>query len=287
MAETDRRHRFPSWGVVGLLFIAVFWPLNWMLEGLRSHWGFFFLWLGYFFTVDGLLYIRKGKSLVSSRKAGVIWLFILSSPTWWIFEWMNRQVEFWSYQPPWPYGQASYVFFCSLNFSVVIPVVFATTQWIGTFKWIREWKRGIKLGGLPAHIWLIFLLGWLMLFVGIMWPVLGLAFVWMSLFFILDPINYWLGKPSLIARTTVGDWRTVFALWIGCLVCGFFWEMWNYYSSPKWIYHLPFLNSLRVFEMPLAGYLGYFPFSLELYALFHLVSLKRKDHGLSPIIFIE
>jgi hypothetical protein len=64
-----------------------------------------------------------------------------------------------------------------------------------------------------------------------------------------------------------GDWRPVIALSVGALICGFFWEMWNFYSDPKWIYHTPGAQFLHVFEMPLLGYAGYIPFALELYAL--------------------
>ncbi|MDZ7766464.1 MAG: hypothetical protein U5K00_18910 [Melioribacteraceae bacterium] len=55
------------------------------------------------------------------------------------------------------------------------------------------------------------------------------------------------------------------------MICGFFWEMWNYYSYPKWIYDVPGVNFLHVFEMPVLGYLGYIPFSLELYSIYNLV----------------
>ena len=62
----------------------------------------------------------------------------------------------------------------------------------------------------------------------------------------------------------------------------FFWEMWNYYSYPKWIYHVAWGNWLHIFEMPLLGYGGYLPFAQELYALYHWVcgSLgdKRTDY---------
>jgi hypothetical protein len=68
-----------------------------------------------------------------------------------------------------------------------------------------------------------------------------------------------------------GDWRAVLALWGGCLICGFFWEMWNVHSYPKWVYQIPFVDVLHVFEMPLLGYFGYLPFALELFALYHLV----------------
>ena len=53
-------------------------------------------------------------------------------------------------------------------------------------------------------------------------------------------------------------------------MCGFFWEMWNYYAYPKWTYQVPFVDFLHIFEMPLLGFLGYLPFSMELFDLYHL-----------------
>jgi hypothetical protein len=71
--------------------------------------------------------------------------------------------------------------------------------------------------------------------------------------------------------TQNGDWRPVIELWIGVLITALFWEMWNYYSYPKWVYSVPWGGFWHIFEMPLLGYLGYLPFSLELFALYHLV----------------
>ena len=62
------------------------------------------------------------------------------------------------------------------------------------------------------------------------------------------------------------------SLALGCLLCGFFWEMWNFYGYPKWIYNTPGVDFLYVFEMPLPGYLGYIPFSFELFAFYHLMT---------------
>jgi hypothetical protein len=88
-----------------------------------------------------------------------------------------------------------------------------------------------------------------------------------------------LGHRSLSSYLAKGDWRPIKALFVGVIVCGFFWEMWNFYSYPKWVYHVPFVDFARIFEMPLIGYGGYFPFSLELFALYHLVVglCHRKD----------
>src|SRR5437763_10788591 len=68
-----------------------------------------------------------------------------------------------------------------------------------------------------------------------------------------------------------GDWRLIVSLSVGALICGFFWEMWNYYSWPKWIYHTPGAQFLEVFEMPLLGYGGYVPFAPELFVLRNLL----------------
>ena len=97
-----------------------------------------------------------------------------------------------------------------------------------------------------------------------------LALSWLSVFFILEPINWRLGYRTLLQHTSARNWRPLLALWIGTLVCGFFWEFWNYWSFPKWVYHVPFVGFGRIFEMPILGYGGYLPFALEVFALYHL-----------------
>ncbi len=65
------------------------------------------------------------------------------------------------------------------------------------------------------------------------------------------------------------------------LTCGVFWEMWNYWSAPKWIYDIPYASRPKVFEMPLLGYGGYLPFALEVYAFYHLIHgfVDRRPDG--------
>jgi hypothetical protein len=45
------------------------------------------------------------------------------------------------------------------------------------------------------------------------------------------------------------------------------WEFWNYWALAKWTYTVPYLDHLKVFEMPVLGYLGFPPFVLECYAM--------------------
>ena len=77
---------------------------------------------------------------------------------------------------------------------------------------------------------------------------------------------------GLVANDDIETYAAIIALWLGVLLTAFFWEMWNYYSFPKWVYHVAWGNWMHIFEMPLLGYGGYLPFALELYALYHLMT---------------
>jgi hypothetical protein len=88
---------------------------------------------------------------------------------------------------------------------------------------------------------------------------------------IVEPFIIKANFSSLLHFTENKNWQPVISLAIGSLICGFFWEMWNFYSYPKWVYHLPHVNGPKLFEMPIPGYIGYIPFSLELFTLSSLV----------------
>jgi hypothetical protein len=72
-----------------------------------------------------------------------------------------------------------------------------------------------------------------------------------------------MGEKTLFSPMGAGDWRTAVSSALAALICGWFWEMWNYYSLAKWEYAVPFVHRFQIFEMPLLGYAGYLPFGLE------------------------
>ena len=275
--------RWPLYGWIGLALVAVSWTLNWSLAlsgYLSTHWFFFPLWLGYCLTVHALVLRRKGTSMLSRSPLAYVALFLISSPGWWLFELINLRTRNWSYVGRDQFTNLQYFLLCSWTFSTVMPAVFGTAELAGTFRWLRGMRPGPVIAPTRATTLAMFAAGWLMLALLLAWPRYFFPFVWGSVYLILEPINVWLGNRSLLDSTASGDWRPVIALAVGCLICGFFWEMWNFYSYPKWIYEVPFVDFLRVFEMPLLGYLGYIPFSWELFALYHLavgvVGRKRR-----------
>ncbi len=266
------RVKFPRHGWIGLILVVVFWILNWSLNGPRTNWGFFPLWLGFCLTMDGLVYWRTGTSLLSRDWRKYIGLFLVSAPVWWIFEALNLRTQNWTYLGIRGFSPLVYTFWTTLSFTTVVPAVFGSAEFIASFSFLKKIGRGPVIGKNKVTTLAFFFIGWIMLVLLLIWPRIFFPFIWLSPYFILEPVNVWLRNRSLADWTQKGDWRPVLALWLGVLITGFFWEMWNYYSFPKWIYQIPWGNWLHIFEMPVLGYGGYLPFALELYAIYHLIA---------------
>jgi hypothetical protein len=74
---------------------------------------------------------------------------------------------------------------------------------------------------------------------------------------------------------------------ISGLICGLLWEIWNYWSISKWIYSVPLFEDLKIFEMPIPGYIGFLVFGLETLTLINFLN-GRAVHkkSLYPITLI-
>lgn len=252
---------------LGLGLVVVCWPLNWTLPGMRTAYLFFPLWLGYILMVDAFVLWRTGTSLWARSRRDFALFFLASAPVWWLFEAINRRTGNWEYLGSSAFTDLEYYLLCTISFSTVMPAVFETAELVGSFRWVQRFAAGPRLRPTPAVTRGLFLGGAAMLALTLAWPRYFYPFVWTSLVLMLEPLNYWLGRRHFLQHTQQGDWRPVVCLGLGAVICGFFWEMWNYYSYPKWIYHTPGAQFLHVFEMPLLGYGGYVPFALELCAL--------------------
>ncbi|MEW6745551.1 MAG: hypothetical protein AB1486_22590 [Planctomycetota bacterium] len=265
---------WPRHGWVGLALIATAWPLNWGLSGLRTHFLFFPLWLGYILTVDALTLQRTGSSLLHRSGRSFLELFVLSVPLWWLFELVNLRLHNWEYLGREQFSDLEYAVLCSLSFSTVVPAVLGTAELMRSLPWMKRFARGPRLRATPRFLATLAILGALMLGALILWPRACYPLVWVSGVLLCEPLCVVLARRSLLTDLERGDWRLWMSLWSGVLACAFFWEMWNYWSYPKWVYHIPGVGFARLFEMPILGYLGYLPFSLELY-LFQQLLIPR------------
>jgi len=272
--------RWPPQLVAGALLVAVAWPLAWFGPSLISENTFFPLWLGYILTVDGLTLRRSGTSLLSRDRRRFVRLFAFSLPLWWLFEFANGFLQNWRYVEARHFHTLAYVVLASIAFSTVMPAILGTAELYRTFGFFVPIRRWITIA--PSRTGLLVIAsGGLLLFAGsLAFPTLMFPFVWIGLFLLVDVVNALTGGGSITAQVAEGRWDTVAVLFAAGITCGFFWEMWNFWSLPKWVYTVPFAARPKIFEMPLLGYGGYLPFALEVYAFHHLLHtliFRRRD----------
>ncbi|MDQ6908636.1 MAG: hypothetical protein M3176_17575 [Chloroflexota bacterium] len=260
---------------IGATLNAVSWVSAWTHIGPLTHYSFFPLWLGFILIVDALTEARSGTSLWRRNHGGFLALFVVSAPFWWYFERLNRYVGNWHYLTHRHYGPAAYVLWASLAFSTVVPAVLAVAELLGTFGFRDDPAQ--PPSRLPMRVGVaITAIGVGTLALSLLFPRQCFPFLWLSPLLILDPINDRFGEPSVIGLLRARSYRTITRLMAAGLICGFFWEMWNYWSLPKWYYTVPFVGFGKVFEMPILGYGGYLPFALEIFAVYHFARLLTR-----------
>lgn len=255
---------------LGLALVAVFWFASWTHLGIFGEYAFFPQWLGYILTVDALVAWR-GSSLLTRNPREFVALFLLSAPVWWLFEGMNNFVLNWHYIDTQDFSFWRVLLIGSIDFSTVIPAVFETTALVSTFRFVERLRGNRRFMISPALPWMLMYAGAFAFAAVVLVPQFAFPLAWIWLVLVVDPLNYLRGRASLLGQISRGDWRMVAALAIAAAICGVFWEMWNYFAMPKWFYTVPFVGLLKIFEMPLLGYGGYWPFAWELYALYHLL----------------
>jgi hypothetical protein len=104
--------------------------------------------------------------------------------------------------------------------------------------------------------------------------------VWLGFIFLLDPINARLGGESLIKDLVVRrNPNRLLNLMLSGFLCGVLWEFWNYWSRAKWHYTVPIMEHLKIFEMPVPGYLGFPAFALECFTMYVFVRIVVSGLG--------
>jgi hypothetical protein len=262
-----------------LLWTAAWWAIGWTHIPLLSEHAFFPLWLGYIATINAASEAMVRDSLMRKMGWSFVSLFVISIPMWWFFEFVNLFVQNWHYLFG-PVSSTHYVIETSIDFSTVVPTVLSTAF---VFRRLapREGHEPSARRRPVAAIYLVLLAACgIACFVAVPYaPNETFPLVWLAPLLVIDPINRLLGFPSVLAHIRERRWRTPASLMAAALFAGFWWEMWNFYSYPKWYYTIPYVGFWKIFEMPLLGYVGYPFFGLIVwsYAVLALTSLNRRE----------
>jgi len=261
-------HIFPWWGWAALAGCLLFWGLAWTrfawFAALQPH-TFFPLWLSFILLINAICHARSGACMLIHRRGYFIRLFFFSAGFWWFFEYLNRFVQNWYYTGS-QYPPATYFLLATLSFSTVLPAVLGMRDLVRTFPCIEDRFHGLppRPPGHSRHFAWFCLLSAAAGLAGIgVWPDLLFPLLWVSPLLIITSLQRLLGRPHIFTAAANGDWRPVVSAALAALICGVFWEMWNFYSLARWTYSVPLVHRFELFEMPLLGYAGYLPFGLE------------------------
>ena len=271
---------FPWWGWLGAAGAAVFWVLGWnrfdWFAPVQAH-TFFPLWLSYIVVVNALASRRTGRCMMTHETGYFLSLFPFSAIFWWLFEYLNRFVQNWYYTGS-EYDPLTYFTLATVSFSTVLPAVLGTRDWLMSANWIKERFTGLP-GWAPRRpkAWAVAglaLASGSLAGIGI-WPDVLFPLLWISPLILIISTRQLAGQPHPLTPIARGEWRPVVAAAAAALLCGVFWEMWNFLSLAKWIYAIPYVQAAHIFEMPLPGYAGYLPFGLECAAVGMLLQTNR------------
>jgi len=246
-------------------------------QPLVARWFTPIVWTGYVLFVDALAARLIGRSYLTTDRADGVLVALASIGCWWLFEWYNAP-RFWRGGSAatglwWQYyGLEPNQFLRRVgydwSFATIFPAMFLTATVLRATVFrrmrVRPWglsRRTYRVlviaGAIAVVLPLVVVSPWLV------------PLVWIGYALLLEPLNARAGRPSWLADLGRGDASRLLGLLTAGAVCGVLWEFWNYWAATKWTYTVPYLGGVKVFEMPVLGYLGFPPFTLECFAMYH------------------
>lgn len=231
------------------------------------------VWTGYILFVDSVTFLQKGRSLMVNQVREFLFMLPLSIGLWVIFEFYNLYIQNWHYV-----GLPEDLFCRWIGygwaFATIWPAILLTAKSIENWRFIAKQEiRPVPIRTTHLGIFLFFGIVCLVspFIVSSAVARYLAAPVWLGFIFSLEPLNYWLGGESLFRDLQNGKPRRLYALLLSGFLCGWFWEFWNYWAGAKWHYTVPILGEIKVFEMPILGYLGFPPFAVECFVMYSFI----------------
>jgi hypothetical protein len=274
MNAASSKMRFAPHGYAGIVIMMVAEVLLFSGNQMVGHWFTPVVWTGYILFIDALVYRFKRRSLLMTDRLEFVVIALVSIAGWWLFEVYNAprfwrsDLELW-----WHYHNLEPNLFLrrvgyDWAFATISPAMFETAELLGATVF-RQQKPRLTIKFPKSALIMLAIVGLAGAIIPLVFPSEWLApVIWLSFILLLDPINALRGQPSITADLARGDWRRLWSLLASGFVCGGLWEFWNYWAIAKWTYTVPFFGSVKIFEMPVLGFLGFPPFAVECWVMY-------------------
>jgi predicted flap endonuclease-1-like 5' DNA nuclease len=243
-----------------LVFAAATVALALLVEPIPT-WYYHLAWGSYIIAADALNRRLGARSLLRDRPGRFFWIAAASVVWWTLFEAINQRLGNWYYvmDPSsravrWPAGV--------LAFATVLPGIVETVALVENLGWLRSvrvaplrWSRAKEASCL--------VLGAACFALPLLWPNVFFPLTWGSFVFLIEPWNRRHARRSFLRDLEAGEAGPFCRTLLAGFVCGVLWEAWNFWARTKWVYTVPVFEELKLFEMPLLGFLGFPPFAVE------------------------
>src|SRR6266404_1783909 len=227
-------------------------------------------WYPTLIILDEVVVLLGGESLLARprRLALMLWW---SAVIWFLFEAINFRLRDWYYVFL-PAGRLERWLGITVSLATVVPAVLLPERVLGRLGVWRDLRfRSFALE--PRHLEIAGWVGWGLLAAVLAFPRYLYPLTWGAVWLIAEPLLHRRDpERSLFADIARGSWGRIARLMAAGLFAGVLWESFNAMARGRWIYTVPFLEHLKIFEMPLVGFLGFPCFALEVWSLYHLVA---------------
>jgi hypothetical protein len=271
-----RAKKLPWWGLAGVGLLALGgWILATDVPAWNTLW-YLFAWYGWLLSLDAALEWLASGSWLRRRRGELLAMMAWSVPFWYVFEAYNLRLRNWYYV--FALGDDRLQLLVSFAaFATVFPACLLHAE-LAAALWPAERLRWRPFAASPAALATVAALGVACAVLPLLWPRWAFGLVWGALLFLPELVSRAIGAPSLLRDLEAGRPQRLLHLLAGGLVAGLVWESLNYWARCKWIYTVPFFDGLKLFEMPLAGFLGFPPLALSAFATWSaLAALLRAD----------
>ena len=270
--------RLPGYAVAGIVILVVAGALLAAGVSVIRMWFTPIMWTGYILFMDGLIRRRRGTSLLSDYPLEFGLLCIISIASWAIFEGYNVMLKNWHYVGL-PDNMIVRTICYAWAFATISPGMFLTYEYLDCRLPGSSPKTPSRLPNAVFYGFVIF--GAACMVIPFVWSSTWMSpLVWMSFAFLIDPLNGRRGERSFLTEFFTGHYRSMSLMFLAGALCGILWEFWNYWAITKWHYDVPYFGHIKIFEMPVLGFLGFMPFAVESYAIYivirKLIPIRRQ-----------
>lgn len=263
-----KRRKYPIYGWLGLLLLAVAYALLFRRVWVVTVYFTPIAWTADLLIVDAAVLAIRGRSRIHDEPGRFLLTVVLSIPLWLIFEAYNLRLDNWTYVGL-PMSRAAAWLGYGWSFATITPAIFENADLVEALGWFGP-ARPLKFSSYAEAVMIA--LGAACLVLPVVLPAhIGaylFGLVWIGFVLLLDPINRRLGLASLLGDLAMGRRSRLYSLLVSGWICGWLWEFWNYWATARWHYTFPMFQNIKIFEMPVPGYLGFLSFALECFVMF-------------------